>query len=165
MRKVFKFSLDKEKIFATTVWNFLHSKDSKKNSLCRNYSRKYGKHKINISQSRQLQKFSKNSDGIKCRRIQNLTESNSDGTKFCWNQILTEWNSDTVLIEFLNSKIGNFQEIFKNSIAICSSDVWHIRILQEFQSELQPESTRILITKSHESTLIRDAIVRCLFDY
>ena len=94
-----------------------------------------------------------------------LMESNADGFIIWRNQILTEWNSDTVLIEFLNSEIGNFQEIFKNSIAICSSDVWHIRILQEFQSEFQPESTRILITKSHESTLIRDAIVRCLFDY
>ena len=39
MRKVFKFSQDKEKNFATTIWNFLHSKDSKKSSFRGNYSR------------------------------------------------------------------------------------------------------------------------------
>ena len=41
VRKEFKFSLDKKKIIATTIWNFLHFTDSKKNSLSGSHSRKY----------------------------------------------------------------------------------------------------------------------------
>ena len=36
--KVFKFSLHKGRIIATTIWNFLHLTGSKNNSLCENYS-------------------------------------------------------------------------------------------------------------------------------
>ena len=41
MRKLFKFSLHTRKLNAETIWDFQDFKNSKKNSFCRNYSRKY----------------------------------------------------------------------------------------------------------------------------
>ena len=42
VRKLFKFSLHMGKTIATTIWNSLYFKNSKKDSFCGNYLRKYG---------------------------------------------------------------------------------------------------------------------------
>ena len=42
MRKLFKFSLHKGKLNEETIWNFQAFMNSKKNSCCGNYMRKYG---------------------------------------------------------------------------------------------------------------------------